>query len=346
MNNFSLSEIELVDLRSAHKVARRKSAKDAYKINVIILLGTGWTLEETSTALLLDTETLRNYISLYISGGIENLLQNNYTGRQSLLSKDKEQKLTIQLEDNLYRTTAEIVSYIYAFQIKYSLSGAKKLLHNLGFSYKKPKVVPEKLDPVAQDDFIEFYNNFMQKKSPNEVVLFYDSSHPTYMTIGDYGWIKKGKEHYIQNNVGRQRLNISGAIDIETLDTVINMPQKVNAESTIETLEKVQQAYQKAEKIHVILDNAAMHKSKLVQEYVADSKINLAFLPPYSPNLNPIERLWRLLRNEVLSNKFYKSYAEFKNACVEFFTKTFVTQDKLSDLITDNFQEFGLLNSS
>ena len=53
----------------------------------MILLGTGWTVEEASTALLLDQETLRNYAKKFKEGGIQELLQNNCLGRQSLLNK-------------------------------------------------------------------------------------------------------------------------------------------------------------------------------------------------------------------------------------------------------------------
>ena len=141
-------------------------------------------------------------------------------------------------------------------------------------------------------------------------------------------------------------MNISGAIDIETLDTVVNFPEKVNAETTIETFKKIEAAYPEANKIHIILDNAASHKAKMVKEHLETSKINLVYLPPYSPNLNPIERLWRLLRDEVLSNTFFESYSDFTNECKKFFEKLLYKKDKLINLISDNFQDLDVLAST
>lgn len=343
MKNFRLSTDRLTALRAAHKLAKITSSRNAYKINAIILLGQKWTLEEVSNALLLDTETLRGYITRYKKGGLKFLVKNNYEGKLSFLNKSNQKKLIKHLEKNLYRRTSEIITYINKeFSVKYSPSGLKKILHKLGFTYKKPKLVPAKLDEQSQDEFIECYTKFMKNKSEKDAVLFYDSSHPQFSTIADYGWIKKGQEKFIKNNVGRKRLNISGAVDIETLDTVINFPEKVNAATTIETFKKIEAAYPKSNSINIILDNAASHKAKIVEEYLEKSKINLVYLPPYSPNLNPIERLWRMLRDEVLSNTFYESYGDFKKSCKGFFKKILHKKDKLNNLITANFQELSL----
>lgn len=343
MRNFILSKEKLSVLRAAHKLAKLTSVKDAYKINAVILLGQNWTLEAVSEALLLDTETLRGYVDKYNKGELEFLTKNNYEGKVSFLSKNNQKKLSNHLEKNLYRRTSEIIEYVNKhFSVKYSSSGLKKILHKLGFTYKKPKLVPAKLNEQSQDDFIEYYNDFIKNKSEKDAILFYDSSHPQFSTIADYGWIKKGQEKFVKNNVGRKRLNISGAIDIETLDTVINFPEKVNANTTIETFKKIEEAYPKFKSITIILDNAASHKAKIVKKYLENSKIKLVYLPPYSPNLNPIERLWRLLRDEVLSNTFYENYSDFKKNCKKFFKNILYEKDKLINLITDNFQELSL----
>ena len=69
-----------VALRSAHRAERNRRA--AYKINAVILLGTGWTLAEVSEALLLDDETLRSYVEKYRTDGLSTLLQTHYAGRR------------------------------------------------------------------------------------------------------------------------------------------------------------------------------------------------------------------------------------------------------------------------
>jgi transposase len=91
MKGFSLNHMELETLRSAHREAKRKKAcKEAYKINAIILLGTGWTLAQVKEALLLDDETLRSYVEKYRDGGITKLFSTNHKGRESALSQQQE----------------------------------------------------------------------------------------------------------------------------------------------------------------------------------------------------------------------------------------------------------------
>ena len=65
MNKFQLQEEQLAELHKTFARAKKKSAKDAYKINVIILLATGWTIETISAALLISDETIRQYKTAY-----------------------------------------------------------------------------------------------------------------------------------------------------------------------------------------------------------------------------------------------------------------------------------------
>ena len=92
MNGFILTEFQVKELKLLHKKHRDRHM--AYKINAIILLGTGWTLVEVSDALLLDTETLRSYVGKYRHGAVEELLRNNYRGKPSRLSDDQKQALS------------------------------------------------------------------------------------------------------------------------------------------------------------------------------------------------------------------------------------------------------------
>jgi len=88
------------------------------------------------------------------------------------------------------------------------------------------------------------------------------------------------------------------------------------------------------------LDNAGYYKGEKIRKYLAGSKIKLIFLPPYSPNLNLIERLWRFFKKICLYNKYYQTFKQFKSACLGFFKKeNLATHTKsLRSLLTENFQ--------
>jgi transposase len=66
MTTFTLSQEEICSLKKAHRAAKKK--RDAYRINTIVLLGTGWTIREVAEALFLDDETVRNYLKRYKTG--------------------------------------------------------------------------------------------------------------------------------------------------------------------------------------------------------------------------------------------------------------------------------------
>ncbi|WPX96365.1 IS630 family transposase [Candidatus Bandiella euplotis] len=113
---------------------------------------------------------------------------------------------------------------------------------------------------------------------------------------------------------------------------------KVNGDCIIEFLKKLEQENQDKNKIYLICDNAGYHRSGKVKAYLENSKIELIFLPPYSPNLNPIERLWKFMHSIVTNNRFYPDFEAFSNSLHDFFDKIPKYKEKMRTLITDNFQ--------
>ena len=260
MKNFTLTDAELINLRAAHKAERNK--KSAYRINAIILLGSGWQIAQVKEALLLDDETLRNYVRKYQEGGIQELLTTNYSGRQSSLSSDQESLLCSELETTIHLTTASVIEFVKkTYGITYSSSGMTKLLHRLGYTYKKPKLIPGNPNREQQEEFVQFYESFLENKRENEEILFVDAVHPEHNTLAAYGWIKKGDKRCLKTNCGRQRLNLHGAVNAETMEVTLIESEKVNSDSTIELLEALTQHYFEADRLHIILDNARYHYS-------------------------------------------------------------------------------------
>jgi len=79
------------------------------------------------------------------------------------------------------------------FGIAYTASGMTALLHRLDFVYKKPKLVPGKADPAAQEAFLVDYNKLQQNKGGNDVICFMDAVHPQHNPVvayGDQAWPK------------------------------------------------------------------------------------------------------------------------------------------------------------
>lgn len=339
MKGFNLSHQELEDLRLAHKAAKRTNANAAYKINAIILLGTGWTLKKVKSALLLDDETLRSYVSRYQENGIDGLVTTNYTGRESRMSELQQNTVQEELDTNIHLTTQSVIDFVEAkFNLRYSPSGMRDMLHRLGYTYKKPKLVPGNPDVDAQEEFIKYYEDFMLSKPADAEVLFMDAVHPEHNTMAAYGWIKRGEKRELKTNSGRQRLNLHGVINAETHDVTVIESETVDKDSTIQLLEIIEQKYFMASMVYIILDNAKYHYSKDVRAFLEGKKIKLVFLPTYSPNLNLIERLWKFFKKKVLYNQYHEDVKAFRKACIKFFSNIDQHSEEVAKLMNTDFE--------
>lgn len=339
MNGFKLTENELDILHAAHRTAKKACANVAYKINAVILLGTNHTLIQVKNVLFLDDETLRGYVKRYQEQGISGLLVKNYKGRDCKLTESEQNVLRQELENTIHLTTHSVIDFIRdKFNKHYSQSGMRDFLHRLGYEYKKPKLIPGNPDIDAQEEFASFYEKFMQNKPSDAEVLFVDAVHPEHNTMAAYGWIKRGKKRVLKTNSGRQRLNLHGAINAETHDITITESDTINRDSTIQLFETIHQKYCMASMIYIILDNASYHYSKEVKAFLENKNIKLVFLPPYSPNLNLIERLWRFFKKKVLYNQYYENVAIFREACIKFFRNIDDHSDEIDQFMNADFE--------
>jgi transposase len=225
--------------------------------------------------------------------------------------------------------------------VDYTESGMTALLHRLGYVYKKPKLVPGKADPDAQRAFLAQYEKLKQDKGEEDPIYFMDAAHPQHNPVLACGWIKRGEEHAVRTNSGRQRVNINGAIELARLEPVVRFDDTINAESTIALLRQLEHLNLAATWIYIICDNARYYRSKAVQDYLKTSRIKLVFLPPYAPNLNLIERLWKFFKKKTLYNRYFETFAEFKAACAAFFANPAKYHQELRALLTENFAIVG-----
>ena len=340
MNKLTLTEAETNELRRAHRAAKNK--KDADKIKAVYLLSRGKTPQEIAEVLMLDIDTIGNYRKRYEAAGVSGLLKNNYLGSEPMLSCAEIEELSSHLELQTYLTVEAIVEHVkHTYNVHYSISGMRQLLHRLKFVYKKAKAIPGKANAELQQAYLNLLDEILKNKGEHDVHYYLDGVHPQHNTQLVYGWIKKGQDKVVKSNSGRQRININGALNADTLEVVIRTDDTINTQSTLKLFEMLEQKHPKAESIFITLDNAKYYKNGLVYEYLKTSRIKLLFMPPYSPNLNLIERLWKFLRKTILYNKYYEKFADFKSAVLQFFENITQYRDKLSTLLTKNFQIIG-----
>lgn len=318
--------------------ALKENGKERDRIKAILLRSEGWTVPQISQALRLHQSTIIKHIEAYKTAG---KLKNESGGSKGNLTNEQTQELIAHLEENTYAHNHQIVLYIKEhFGVTYTVAGLHKWLHRNGFSYKKPKGLPHKADTELQQQFIEEYNKLKQEVSEEEPILFMDSVHPTQATKLTYGWIKKGQTKHVGTTASRTRLNIIGAIQLGHIsEAITSQYETINAESIMDFMGKIRTQYSTKNTVHLILDKAGYHRSLLVAEQAKKLNIKLHFLPPYSPNLNPIERLWKVMNEQVRNNRFFKDAKDFKDAINGFFDTILPRIGiELGGRINDNFQ--------
>jgi transposase len=330
-----LTEKEKIELRSRHKVERDGKVRD--RIKAVLMYDNSYGLEEIAAVLLLSHEGIRKHLIDYHGQG---KLKPENGGNYSKLTAEQEKSLAEHLELNNYVYARDIGLYIAKeYGIYYTLAGVIKLLHRLGFSYKKPKLIPGKLDVNKQEEFKLQYALLKGSLAKDEAIYFMDSVHPQYQTRARCGWIRKNVVKTLPSFSGWKRKHIIGAVNLANLDVVTTDNPKVNGDYIIEFLKQLEEANKDKSKIYLICDNAGYHKSRKVKEYLRDKRIELLFLPPYSPNLNPIERLWKFMHCIVTNNRFYADFEAFAKSLLNFFGNISKYKSKLNSLINDNFQQ-------
>ena len=320
--------------REDHGVARRA--------NAILLLDDGKSCQVIAEFLYLDDDAIRGWHKTYRESGWDALAFDGWKGGQSRMSADQEATLCGWLNDRFCRSTVEIRAHISKeFGLRYSHSGCIKLLARLGFEYRKPKALPRVASTEKQANFITMYQRLMTELGADEAVYFADAVHPEYQTKPAYGWVKACSNPAVPTTAARGRVNIHGAVNLETFDAPFVEPTTVDGVSAAQLLAKIEARNPDKRLIHVIWDNAAYHKAPYVREFLArpECRIHLIQLPPYCPHLNPIERLWAVMHQYVTHNRHHTTQKQFANAILRFFRETIPNEwQSFQDQVSDNFR--------
>lgn len=338
MNAFKLTAKERQELELRHK--KCKYSKESYRINVVLLRDKGWSIPMIAQALLIHESTVTRHLNDYLEGK----LTIESGGSSSFLSELQTAELISHLEEHTYHCTLGIIAHIKSqYGVIYSIPGLNKWLHRNGFSYKKPKGHPHKASQAKQAEFIMSYDELKQTIEPDDGIMFLDACHPSMATKLSYGWIKKGATKAIETTASRTRINLVGALDLEQLSSPIAASyDTVDGDSIVDFLQLIRNHSNISGTIHLVVDGASYNNTPEVIEKSKELNIKLFHLPPYSPNLNPIERLWQVMNEHARNNKFFNTPTEFRQGIKNFFQKTLpqIASD-LQSRINDNFQKLN-----
>ncbi|WP_235533323.1 IS630 family transposase, partial [Paenibacillus sp. Leaf72] len=315
---------ELEKVTIAMKQAKERRMYERYQAIYLHLKGTSMSV--IADILNRNRMTVSSYIHTYENGGLAALQLKHSSGAPTRLTKEQQEQLiqtiAYSVPDEVgftakHNWTLELISaYVEReWGHRYSLRGISKVMERLGLSYTKPTYTLAAADPEKQRQFAETTFPDLKKVLNDEIdhLLFEDES-----MIRDYQaiqktWFLRGKQRIIPTTGKHRGVKLLATLDYETGRIVWQEDELYTAETFLTFLQKVLTAYP-AGNIVIVLDNARIHHAKLLLPFLDEQKdrLELVFLPPYSPQLNIVEGLWQWLKSSVINNVFYSTVAQIR----------------------------------
>jgi transposase len=302
---------------------------------------TGLSNEMVALAVASHRNRVALWIKAYQKGGMETLMENHYSTNVSEVEQYAG-SINKDFTQHPPRSIGEAVLKIEkATGLKRSPVRVWAWMKRHGFRFLKTGHIPAKADDKKQKQWVneKLKPALKAAQDGHSHLLFVDAAHFVLQPFLCCLWCLS--RLFIPAAAGRNRINVLGAVDAVTKEvtTYINATY-ICADSLMEFLKQLKKKY-KDMPVSIVLDNARYQHCKAVETFAESIGITLLFLPPYSPNLNIIERLWKFTKKQILHAKYYDAPDKFHAAIQTFFKNINKKHtDDLHKLLTLNFQFF------
>ena len=342
MIKLMLTECELAEIAEALDDPELNE-RFGRRLMAVRMHGLGAPSSMIAGVLRISDDTVTNYLKLYRDEGLVGLVENRYHRPASSVEPFIE-AITASFAAAPVATASEGGARIEELTgIKLSDSQVGRIMRRLGMKYQKSAAVPGKCDPQRQFDFLneELLPRLEEARKGKRRVFFVDAAH---FVMGAFlGMIWAFARVFVRTGSGRQRYSVLGAVETRDHDFIsVRTTGSVNAESLCALISKIDLAYP-GEEITLVMDNARYQRNRKVTEVAESVGIELLYLPAYSPNLNLIERVWRLVKGKCLRNRYHETFTTFVGAIDEFINSlNGKNRHLLKSLVTENFQLFEI----
>ncbi|MEJ7679514.1 MAG: IS630 family transposase [Segetibacter sp.] len=281
------------------------------------------------------------WIGVYKEKGFDGLLTNNYGTTKSKLEEHAE-NILCSFSQRPPMNAAEATQRIREMTgINRSEQQVRAFMKRHGLRFIKCGHIPAKADNEAQNKWVETELKPVVEAAQQQQVhlLFCDAAHFVLQPFLCSLWCSF--RVFIKASAGRNRINVLGAVNAITKEVItLSNTTYITSATLIEFLKMLKEKYSD-KPIAIVLDNARYQHCFVVKTIARSFGIHLLFLPPYSPNLNIIERLWKFTKKKILYAKYYHSPQEFHQAIQNFFNDINQNfQEELTSLLSLKFQFF------
>lgn len=313
----------------ATEFEKTRNLGGSLRIIAIKARATGDSIDKIADMVRTSGETVRNWIGEFLERGIKSFIPKISRGRPKCLNSREEKILIKTLEKPPSSVgfcggswnAKKIRQFILdKFKKKLSKKYIPELLRNLGLSFKKARVQVRGKNEVLREQWLELIWPKIVETAELQGghILFGDSAHFSIFGTSGYTWAPKNAECIVESTGSKKGLHVIGAINYQTANThAMILEDMVDEDAFICFLKMILSETRKP--IHLIVDNAGYHKSKKVKEFKAkhSKRLTIHYLPPYSPDFNPIEGLWKKIKSETTHNVYFPSVEELKGALIK-----------------------------
>ena len=296
------------------------------RIIAIIAVAGGASVEKVADLIQTGSETVRNWINAFLSSGVESFKLNTSPGRPKILTDSEVKKLKKMLEKKpedfdlrggCWDSKKIRRLILQCFGKKLSIKYIPEFLKNIGLSYKKARVKAGKGNDFLRAKWLDdTWPRILATAEKQDAHIFFgDEAYFSIFGTSGYTWTLTNAEAVIESTGSKENVHVMGAINFNTGKTHALMTEDTVDEDVficyLRTLLK-----ETRKPIHLIVDNAGYHKSAKIRAFLETviQRLTIHYLPPYSPDYNPIEGLWKNLKKETTHNVYFESLEDLRLA--------------------------------
>lgn len=312
------------------RLARREVGRVSERIRMVLLSSKGYSVQQISDIFECDPSSVRAWIERFEAEGVEGLHDRPRSGRPS--------KAGVVAQEQIRQTVATQpaqMGYVFGFWtvvtlcahlamslgLKVSTSTVRRVLWKLGYRWRRPRhVLPQ--DPAARAKMWGLCEQLL--RAPKEaVVLCLDECDVHLMPVLRSMWMLRGRGQ--QTEVPTPGLNrkrsLFGALEWESGKWVYEVTERKRSVEFIAFMEKLMLSYPD-KPLMLVLDNATIHKSKAVMEWLTEHpNVQLLYLPTYAGHKeNPVEKVWWRLKSQIAANRLHQDVDALVASVHQFFT--------------------------
>ena len=270
---------------------------------MIIMLLVGSTREQVMKTVELTDDAIRKIIRAFNLYGVDGLIARKRPGRAPLISGEQKEEIFEDFEEpgraqrTFWTATAFHGHIAQKYQVECSYETVRRLLHEKGYVLKVPQPWPDRQDEEAREKFRETLRELA--KDPETELWYGDETGVEGEPKPRRSWAMKGSRPKVVHNGDHVRLNILGTVCPRTGEFFAMEASHCDSDVFQVFLDEAAESITPTRKRNVlILDNASWHKRKRLNWHFFEP----VYLPPYSPDFNPIERIWLIMKADHFTN--------------------------------------------